>query len=252
MTDGFEASWCRLVRAAGSVAVVRHDEDDPEVERRATATRTHAERLPAELIAILDEAGAALRRVDRLRRGRRARVVYRPAHRDRHDAGAGARRRAVVAPVTDVRGAGLASRGTQHPDEAIAVWIEAHRGEVFATLIAPDGRTVAPPTARTPDTTLDAWRGSARPGSIASGLSATAPSGTAALIADRLAPRRDRVASMPWLPRWPARLDTSRHADPGRAVPSARRRAAVRAAPRRRAGARAAAARHTLTCGSIG
>jgi len=42
--------------------------------------------------------------------------------------------------------------------DAIAAWVEAHRGEVFATLLGPDGRTVlAPPTALTPSATLDAW-----------------------------------------------------------------------------------------------
>src|SRR5262249_38696623 len=41
---------------------------------------------------------------------------------------------------------------------AIAVWIDAHRGEVFATLYAPDATTVLqPPTSLTPEATLDAW-----------------------------------------------------------------------------------------------
>ena len=39
------------------------------------------------------------------------------------------------------------------------LWVEAHRGEVFATLLAPDARTVlSPPTALSPAATLDAWR----------------------------------------------------------------------------------------------
>src|SRR5262249_20238209 len=41
---------------------------------------------------------------------------------------------------------------------AIAVWIDAPRGEVFATLYAPDAPTVLqPPTSLTPEATLDAW-----------------------------------------------------------------------------------------------
>jgi tRNA A37 threonylcarbamoyladenosine modification protein TsaB len=38
------------------------------------------------------------------------------------------------------------------------VWIDAHRGEVFASLYAADGRTVLePPSSLAPETTLDVW-----------------------------------------------------------------------------------------------
>jgi hypothetical protein len=48
--------------------------------------------------------------------------------------------------------------------DAIAAWVDAHRGEVFATLVAPDGQTVlAPPTALAPGATLDAWRDALAP-----------------------------------------------------------------------------------------
>src|SRR5262245_22113242 len=42
----------------------------------------------------------------------------------------------------------------------LGVWIDAHRGEVFATLYAADGSVLQPPTSLTPDATLDAWSGS--------------------------------------------------------------------------------------------
>jgi tRNA threonylcarbamoyladenosine biosynthesis protein TsaB len=42
---------------------------------------------------------------------------------------------------------------------ATAVWIDAHRGEVFATLYAPDGVVLHAPTSLSPDATLDAWAG---------------------------------------------------------------------------------------------
>src|SRR5262245_32226175 len=44
--------------------------------------------------------------------------------------------------------------------DATGVWIDAHRGEVFATLYAADGTTVLePPTSLAPEATLDAWAG---------------------------------------------------------------------------------------------
>jgi tRNA A37 threonylcarbamoyladenosine modification protein TsaB len=40
---------------------------------------------------------------------------------------------------------------------ALGVWIDAHRREVFGALYAADGATIEPPTALSPDATLDAW-----------------------------------------------------------------------------------------------
>src|SRR5499427_4341065 len=44
-----------------------------------------------------------------------------------------------------------------HAASATAVWVDAHRGEVFATLYDAAGHEVAGPTALKPDATLDAW-----------------------------------------------------------------------------------------------
>lgn len=39
----------------------------------------------------------------------------------------------------------------------MAAWVDAHRGEVFAALLAADGILLQPATALTPDATLQAW-----------------------------------------------------------------------------------------------
>jgi len=41
---------------------------------------------------------------------------------------------------------------------ATAVWIDAHRGEVFAMLLDADGGTLESPSSRPPVNTLDAWQ----------------------------------------------------------------------------------------------
>src|SRR5215203_4694512 len=53
--------------AGGSAAVIRVGGGETlAVERAGDPTRSHAERLPAELMAVLREAGAAIEDVDRL------------------------------------------------------------------------------------------------------------------------------------------------------------------------------------------
>src|SRR5260221_7184584 len=57
--------------AGGSAAVIRASGADGGdapivIERGGDATRTHGERLPAELMAVLGDAGAALADVERL------------------------------------------------------------------------------------------------------------------------------------------------------------------------------------------
>src|SRR4029453_5584181 len=66
-----------------------------------------------------------------------------------------------VTPVSTFDALGWQARGEA---DAIAPWVDAHRGEVFATLLAADGRTVlVPATALAPLATLDAWRGALAP-----------------------------------------------------------------------------------------
>jgi tRNA A37 threonylcarbamoyladenosine modification protein TsaB len=97
----------------------------------------------------------------------------------------------------------------------LAVWIDAHRGEVFATLYAADGTTVLqPPTSLSPAATLDAW--SASPGD----LDAIRFAGDGAVryreaIESRLGPRADVPASVPPLA---GAIGVLAAREPGRAV----------------------------------
>lgn len=144
--------------AGGSAAVIRVDgEETRGIERAGDVTRSHAARLPAELMAVLGEAGATIEDVDRLA------VIVGPGSFTGLRVGIATIQGLALAralPVTPVSTfEALAwharSESAAHP---IAAWVEAHRGEVFATLLAPDGRTVlAPATALTADATLDAW-----------------------------------------------------------------------------------------------
>jgi tRNA threonylcarbamoyladenosine biosynthesis protein TsaB len=150
--------------AGGSAAVVAPD-GAIVAERAGDASRTHGRRLPAELMAVLREAGVALAEVDRLA------VAVGPGSFTGLRVGIATIQGLaltgglLVTPVSTFDALAWHARAPADavPD-AIAAWVEAHRGEVFATLLAPDGRTVlAPPTALTPGATLDAWRDALAP-----------------------------------------------------------------------------------------
>jgi tRNA threonylcarbamoyladenosine biosynthesis protein TsaB len=150
--------------AGGSAAVIRVDGDHTTViEIAGDGTRSHGERLPVELMAVLREAGASIEDVDRLAvavgpgsfTGLRVGIAT--------IQGLALARALPVTPVSTFEALAWPAPGATSTD-AIAAWVEAHRGEVFATLFAPDGRTVlAPATALTPEATLDAWRDALAP-----------------------------------------------------------------------------------------
>jgi tRNA threonylcarbamoyladenosine biosynthesis protein TsaB len=138
--------------AAGSAAIVR--DGHVLVERGGDASRTHAERLPRELMDILDAARCSLDTIDAFA------VVSGPGSFTGLRVGlstiqglAFARGRKVY-PVSAFD-ALARTAGTGH---ATAIWIDAHRHEVFATLLDEEGRTIEAPSARPPVTTLDAWQ----------------------------------------------------------------------------------------------
>jgi len=142
--------------AAGSAAIVR--DGVVIAERAGDPSRTHGERLPRELMAILEAAGAGLHEVDRFAvsigpgsfTGLRVGIAT--------IQGLAMARTALVTPVSSFEALAWQVRGTA---DAIAAWIDAHRGEVFATLFDGDGRTILQPaTSLTPDATLDAWAAS--------------------------------------------------------------------------------------------
>ncbi len=150
--------------AGGSAAVIRVDGDRTiDIETAGDSTRSHAERLPEELMAVLREAGAAIEDVDRLA------VIVGPGSFTGLRVGIATIQGLALAralPVTPVSAfEALAWQAhDQASSAAIATWVEAHRGEVFATLLASDGRTVlAPATALTAEATLDAWRDALAP-----------------------------------------------------------------------------------------
>jgi tRNA threonylcarbamoyladenosine biosynthesis protein TsaB len=161
--------------SSGSAAVV-HD-GVLLAERVGDGARTHGERLPRELMAVLDEARVTLKDVDRFAvaigpgsfTGLRIGIATMQ--------GLALAQGALVTPISTFEAiayetrAGVAAEmrygGTERPPSighppatAIGVWIDAHRGEVFATLYAPDGGVLQPPTSLSPAATLDAWQAS--------------------------------------------------------------------------------------------
>ena len=139
--------------AAGSAAIVR--DGAVILEREGDPSRTHGERLPLELMAILRDAGVTLAEVDRFA------VVTGPGSFTGLRVGIATiqglalARRKLVTPVSAFEA--LIFRLKAEATDMIAVWIDAHRREVFGALYAADGRTIEPPTALPPDATLDAW-----------------------------------------------------------------------------------------------
>ena len=149
--------------AGGSAALVR--DGAIAVERVGDPSRTHGERLPLELMAVLDAAGAGLRDVDGFAvcvgpgtfTGLRVGIATVQGLAFAQDK--------YVTPVSafealarsEERGARSEGRG------AIAVWIDAHRGEVFAMLFDSDHRELIAPTSLKPEATLEAWAAALTP-----------------------------------------------------------------------------------------
>jgi tRNA threonylcarbamoyladenosine biosynthesis protein TsaB len=137
--------------STGSAAIVR--DGRIVVERAGDGSRTHAERLPRELMDVLDAARCSLEHIDGLA------VITGPGSFTGLRVGlatiqglAFARRRPVY-PVTAFE----AYARRSGPPHATGVWIDAHRGEVFATLLDASGRVVEEPSSRPPSHTLEAW-----------------------------------------------------------------------------------------------
>lgn len=143
---------------AGSVAVVADDGvrstvvGDPAV--------THGARLPTDLMRALDAARVALASLDLLA------VAAGPGSFTGLRVGISAMQGLAMAtglhivPVSALE-ALAASAANSRAD--VAAWMDAQRGEVFATLLDPSGtRVVIEPSSLPPDATLDAWRPSMR------------------------------------------------------------------------------------------
>lgn len=144
--------------AAGSAAVVR--DAAVVVERAGDGSRTHGERLPRELMRVLEDARVHLRDVDRFAvsigpgsfTGLRVGIAT--------IQGLAFAQKKLVVPVSSFEALAFPHLAPRSPHPATAVWIDAHRGEVFATLYDAAGRVLEAPTSLKPDATLDAWSSS--------------------------------------------------------------------------------------------
>jgi tRNA threonylcarbamoyladenosine biosynthesis protein TsaB len=138
--------------AGGSAAVAR----DGRVEtiRTGDPSRTHGEQLPRLLMSVLADGGHALRDVDLFAvsigpgsfTGLRVGIATMQglAHANGK----------LVVPVTAFE---ALAWPTREVDQPIAAWVDAHRGEVFATLLSADRTHLAAPSSLTPSATLERW-----------------------------------------------------------------------------------------------
>jgi tRNA threonylcarbamoyladenosine biosynthesis protein TsaB len=139
----------------GSAAIVR--DSTVLLERKGDGSRTHGERLPGDLIRILEEARLAPGSIDLLA------VAAGPGSFTGLRVGIAAVQGLAmalgrrVAPVSTLEAlARAAGTGTIEPNVMVAPWLDAQRGEVFAALYDADGRKrLSEPTSLTPAATLD-------------------------------------------------------------------------------------------------
>lgn len=136
--------------AGGSAAVLR--DGVVVVERGGDGTRTHGERLPRELMAVLEEARADVHDVTTFAvctgpgsfTGLRVGIATMQ--------GLAFAQRKLVVPVSAFEALARAPEPS-----LVATWIDAHRGEVFACLYGPDRRVLREPTSLSPAATIDEW-----------------------------------------------------------------------------------------------
>ena len=139
--------------AAGSTAVVR--DGLVVAEHIGNAAITHGQRLPAELAHVLDLASICIEDVDVVA------VAAGPGSFTGLRVGiataqglAMARGRLVV-PVSALAALARAAVNAERP---IAAWMDAHRGQVFSEVYAPDGLEVlVPAESSLPADILDTW-----------------------------------------------------------------------------------------------
>ncbi len=139
----------------GSVAVMRDDQLLALVP--GDAARSHSERLPGEMEAALALAGLQRRDIGLLA------VATGPGAFTGLRIGLAAMQGLAMTlgrPVIGVSALdALAAEAATDGISLVAPWMDAQRGEVFATLVeVPAGRTLAPPLAAHPTSVLEAWR----------------------------------------------------------------------------------------------
>jgi tRNA threonylcarbamoyladenosine biosynthesis protein TsaB len=142
---------------AGSAALV--DGRQIKYELTGDARLTHGERLPGELIRVLEGAGIALKDVDLLA------VAAGPGSFTGLRVGIAAIQGLAVAigrPIVPVSALDALAHAARDRGGRIAAWMDAQRGQVFACLYDDNGGVVVPASVLPPVETLAAWGREAR------------------------------------------------------------------------------------------
>jgi tRNA threonylcarbamoyladenosine biosynthesis protein TsaB len=138
---------------AGSAALV--EDGRIRAERTGDPSRTHGERLPTDLMRVLEDGGVRLRDVDLLA------VATGPGSFTGLRVGISAMQGLAVATglrVVPVSALDALARAGADSSSPVAAWMDAQRRQVFAALYRADAADVLlPPTALPPDETLDLW-----------------------------------------------------------------------------------------------
>ena len=137
---------------SGSAAVVADGRVLAEIT--GDAALTHGQRLPADLMRVLDAAGARLKDVElfAVAAGPGSFTGLRVGIATVQGLATAAERRVVPVSTLDAL-----AHVVDPPPARLAAWVDAQRGEVFAALYDSTRRAVVAPTAATPDATLAAW-----------------------------------------------------------------------------------------------
>jgi tRNA threonylcarbamoyladenosine biosynthesis protein TsaB len=139
---------------AGSAAVVRDRRVLAEIQ--GNPELTHGQRLPGELVRALDGAGVPLAQIDLLA------VAAGPGSFTGLRVGIASMQGLATATglkIVPVSVFDALARSAAPGDTPLAVWIDAHRGQVFAVLYdAAGARTLADPSSLPPAETLAAWK----------------------------------------------------------------------------------------------
>jgi len=151
---------------AGSVAVVRDDQLLSEIV--GDPSRTHGERLPRDLMRVLEAASVPLSAVELLA------VAVGPGSFTGLRVGIAAMQGLAMAigarivPISALDALAIAAAAPASNDgRHIGAWMDAQRGEVFGALYDVTGtHLVVAPTALPPAQTLDAWADSTSPARV--------------------------------------------------------------------------------------
>jgi tRNA threonylcarbamoyladenosine biosynthesis protein TsaB len=138
---------------SGSAAVVR---DGVVIQELAgDAARTHGERLPTDLMKLLESAGVDLHDVELFA------VAAGPGSFTGLRVGIATIQGLAVAggrPVVAISTLEALARSAVRDGRKVAAWMDAQRGEVFGSLYAPDGRSILiDASSAPPEATLSAW-----------------------------------------------------------------------------------------------